>query len=94
MTGRADRVAPTLLPSHHEHGLSDEHGLSGTVRDELAALRGGNLGPCAVCGRSVYFEHNFSRSRGRLVHVRCPVGARNARTDAPALPMSDAVGSG
>jgi hypothetical protein len=88
MTGRADRVAPTLLPSHHEHGLS------GTVRDELAALRGRNLGPCARCGRSVYFEHNFSRYRGRIVHVRCPIGARNARTDAPALPMSDANGSG
>ncbi len=63
------------------------------MRDELAALRGRNLGPCAACGRSVYFEHNFSRSRGRVVHVRCPIGARNSLTDAPAG-ARDATASG
>lgn len=50
-------------------------GLSGTVRDELAKLRGRNIGACAKCDKPVYFEHNFMRFRGRVVHVRCPIGA-------------------
>ncbi len=88
MTRRADRAAPALPPARREQEAS------GAVRDELAALRGRNLGPCAACGRSVYFEHNFSRSRGRLVHVRCPIGARNTLTDAPASAGHDATASG
>jgi hypothetical protein len=51
-------------------------GFSGTVRDELTKLRGKNLGACAACGRPVFFEHNFTRFRGRVVHVRCPISSR------------------
>lgn len=47
--------------------------VAGAVRDELAKLRGRNLGACAACGRTVYFEHNFTRCSGRVVHVRCPI---------------------
>jgi hypothetical protein len=43
------------------------------VRDELAKLRGRILGDCAACGHAVYFEHNFTRLNGRVIHVRCPI---------------------
>jgi hypothetical protein len=52
----------------------DRH-LAATVRDELTRLRGKTIGACAVCGHAVFFEYNFTRLRGRLVHVRCPVSA-------------------
>lgn len=51
-------------------------GFSGTVGDELAKLRGKKLGACAACGQPVFFEHNFTRFAGRVVHVRCPISAR------------------
>lgn len=57
-------------------------GFSGTVRDELAKLRGKNLGACAGCGKPVYFQQNFTRFRGRTVHVRCPTSA-GARAPRP-----------
>jgi hypothetical protein len=54
---------------------------SGVARDELAKLRGRILGDCAACGRTVYFEHNFTRLNGCVVHVRCPVPLTTARLD-------------
>ena len=42
-------------------------------REELARLHGRHLGVCAKCGRTVYFEQNFTRFEGRVVHVRCPI---------------------
>jgi hypothetical protein len=45
----------------------------GTVHDELAGLRGRELGTCAACGRPVFLERNHTRVKGRVVHVRCPI---------------------
>jgi len=45
---------------------------------ELAQLRGKNLGTCAACGRPVFGEQDFSRLRGRVMHVRCPITARRS----------------
>lgn len=64
-------------------------GMTSAVRDELAKLRGRILGDCAACGRTVYFEHNFTRLNGRVVHVRCPTPpptttAASVRTPRPA----------
>jgi hypothetical protein len=39
-------------------------------------LRGKNVGDCARCGKPVSVEQNFTRFRGRVVHLRCPIGAR------------------
>lgn len=58
-----------------------------TFGDELAKLRGKNLGACAACGQTVFFEHNFTRFMGRVMHVRCPISARTpsaARRSVPA----------
>ncbi len=48
-------------------------GFPGTVGDELARLRGKNLGVCAACGRPVFVAQNFTRLRGNVAHVRCPI---------------------
>jgi hypothetical protein len=56
-------------PPHVVH----EHPPSGTAHDELAGLRGKELGTCAACGRPVFLESNFTRVTGRVVHVRCPI---------------------
>lgn len=58
---------------------------AGTVQDELAKLRGRNLGACAACGKPVYFEQNFTRFRGRVVHVRCPIDPRFSAAPPPGL---------
>jgi hypothetical protein len=50
----------------------NERGFSRTVAAELAKLRGRRVGACATCGRSVFLE-NFTRLRGRVRHVRCPI---------------------
>ncbi len=60
--------------------LGHEPGFSGTVRDELARLRGKNLGPCAACGRPVFVAHDYTRLRGRVVHVRCPITTNGQAT--------------
>lgn len=44
-----------------------------TPHDEIARLQGRHLGACAKCGRTVYFEQNFTRFEGAVVHVRCPI---------------------
>jgi len=64
-------------------------GMTSAVRDELARLRGRILCNCAACGRTVYFEHNFTRLNGRVTHVRCPTPpptttAATVRTPRPA----------
>jgi hypothetical protein len=46
---------------------------SGTVRDELARLRGRSLGACAACQQPVFVTQNFTRLQGRLVHERCAI---------------------
>lgn len=46
---------------------------SGAVFDELAGLRGKELGTCGACGRPVFLESNFTRLKGRLLHIRCPI---------------------
>jgi len=74
MTEFADRPPPRL---------GRERGFSGTVRDELARLRGKNLGACAACGQPVYAAQNFTRLTGRVIHLRCPI---TARTPAPMAP--------
>ncbi|MEA2493794.1 MAG: hypothetical protein QOJ29_1705 [Thermoleophilaceae bacterium] len=38
--------------------------------------RGKNVGECARCGKPVSLEQNFTRFRGRVVHLRGPIGAR------------------
>ena len=48
---------------------------SGTVRDELARLRGRSLGACAACQQTVFVTQNFTRVQGRLVHERCAISA-------------------
>jgi hypothetical protein len=53
--------------------LEFEHSPSGTVHDELDGLRGKELCACAVCGRPVFLERNFTRVAGRVIHVRCPI---------------------
>ncbi len=65
----SDRSQQPLTP------VDQRAGFAGTVRDELARLRGRQLGVCAACGHPVFFEHNFTRFRGRVVHVRCPISA-------------------
>jgi hypothetical protein len=52
--------------------------MTSTIPDELAKLRGRQIGPCVACGRPVFFEHNFTRLQGRVVHVRCPISAGRA----------------
>lgn len=44
----------------------------------VGPLRGKNLGPCAACGRPVFGEQDFSRVRGRVMHVRCPISAHRS----------------
>ncbi len=66
--------------AEQSHRSPPSPGFSGTFRDELAKLRGRDLGACAACGQSVFFEHNFTRFMGRVVHVRCPI---SGRTPAP-----------
>jgi len=56
--------------------VSRARGFAGTVGDELARLYGRKLGVCAACGRPVFVAQNFTRLRGNLVHVRCPITAR------------------
>ena len=58
---------------------------TGTVRDELARLRGRNLGACAACQQPVFVAQSFTRVEGRLVHVRCPISARTPSAMGPAL---------
>jgi hypothetical protein len=70
MIESADRSQPPSPP------MGRARGFSGTVGDELARLYGRKLGVCAACGRPVFVEQNFTRSRGRVVHVRCPITAR------------------
>lgn len=53
-------------------------GFPSTFRDELARLRGKQLGECAGCGKPVYLEQSFTSFGGRIVHLRCPIGARTA----------------
>jgi hypothetical protein len=48
-------------------------GFAGTVGEELARLRGRSVGACEACGRSVFVAQSFTRLKGRVVHVRCPV---------------------
>ncbi|MEA2150483.1 MAG: hypothetical protein QOD69_2313 [Solirubrobacteraceae bacterium] len=62
-----------------------EHGRFVSVGDELARLRGRTIGACASCGRAVFLE-NFTRFRGRVVHVRCPIAAD---LSTPRGPQSD-----
>jgi len=50
-----------------------EHTSAGVVHDDLAGLRGKELGACAACGRPVFLESNFTRLKGRVIHVRCPI---------------------
>jgi hypothetical protein len=50
-----------------------DRGGSAGVRAELVALRGRKLGACSACGQPVYLAHNFTRVRGRVMHVRCPI---------------------
>jgi hypothetical protein len=72
MTDAADRS------QHPPPSPVAEPGFSAPVRDELAKLHGKQIGACAVCGRAVFFEQNFTRFRGRVVHVRCPISAQTA----------------
>jgi len=74
MTDAADR-------SQHPPRPDAERGFSAPVGNELAKLHGKQIGACAACGRAVFFEQSFTRFRGRVAHVRCPIGAR------PAAPM-------
>jgi hypothetical protein len=83
---RPTRHAPTKAaerPPRREPGRGP--GFAGTVQDELAKLRGRNLGACAACGKPVYFEQNFTRFRGRVVHVRCPIDPDFSAAPAPSL---------
>jgi hypothetical protein len=48
-------------------------GFTGTVGEELTRLRGRRVGACEVCGRSVFAAQSFTRLKGRVVHVRCPI---------------------
>ena len=61
---------------------------SGAAPDELTRLQGRNLGDCAACGRPVFFERNFTRFRGRVVHVRCPITTRTAPPMVPTAPVA------
>jgi hypothetical protein len=76
MTTSADHRPDSASRSSQPLGRSE------AFRDELAKLRGRVLGDCAACGHRVYFEHNFMRLNGRVVHVRCPITA--PRPTAPA----------
>lgn len=60
---------------------------SGTVYDELAGLRGKELGACAACGRTVFLESNFTRVKGRVIHVRCPL-AQDDQPQGPTAPTA------
>jgi ribosomal protein S27AE len=53
--------------------LHDERGFSRTVAEELARVRGRKLGACVACGRAVFMAESFTRLRGRVRHVRCPM---------------------
>jgi hypothetical protein len=85
MTDPRDR-SPARVPRHQDR----DRNLASTARDELTRLRGKTIGVCAVCGRPVFFEHNFTRMYGRLVHVRCPISARTPAPPAGALDPSAA----
>lgn len=45
--------------------------------DVLVRLRATSLGPCASCGESVLFAHNFLRFKGRVIHVCCSADAHD-----------------
>lgn len=62
------------------HGGCDYAHSSRRLNDELAKLRGQQLGACAICGRPVYFEENFTRLRGHVIHVSCPPGPTSTRS--------------
>jgi hypothetical protein len=65
--------------------LRGEHGFARTVAEELARLRGRSLGACATCGRSVFLAQSFTRLRGRVIHVRCPIAAVRSPVSGDAL---------
>lgn len=75
MTESADR---SQRPPPSARGVGRDSGFSGTVRDELAKLRGKSVGACAGCGLPVFLQQSFTRVQGQIVHVRCAVGARPA----------------
>lgn len=60
---------------------------AGAVYDELAGLRGKELGTCAACGRPVFLESNFTRVKGHVLHVRCPIAQEDHPQD-PAAPTA------
>jgi hypothetical protein len=67
MTRPADRTG--WLPPR----VDPRRAFSGTVRDELARLRGRSVGACASCQQHVFITQNFTRVQGRLVHERCAI---------------------
>lgn len=73
----------TSSDSRHPASRSTRQpGRADGVGNELAKLRGRILGDCAACGRTVYLERNFTRLRGRLLHVRCPITTHPPTTPA------------
>ncbi|MEA2186438.1 MAG: hypothetical protein QOK16_1449 [Solirubrobacteraceae bacterium] len=67
MTEPADRIQ-RLTPR-----VDPRRAFCGTVRDELARVRGRSLGACAACQQPVFVTQNFTRLQGRLVHERCAI---------------------
>jgi len=47
-----------------------------SVPIDLSELRAKTLGDCAHCGRPVFISQNFTRTQGRVAHLRCPITAR------------------
>jgi hypothetical protein len=66
-------MKPGDLSGEAPRPVHGERGFSRTVAAELAKLRGRSVGACAACGRSVFMAQSFTRLRGRVLHVRCPI---------------------